>query len=83
MSDYPEHDKLALISDKSQAIGEFINWLKNRQGIEFCHYNSHEELEPVWKGTNQWLAEYFGIDQDKLDEEKDTMLKEIRNNINR
>lgn len=27
MSEYPEHDKLRAISDKSQAIGEFIDWL--------------------------------------------------------
>lgn len=27
MSDYPEHEKLKAISDKSQTIGEFLDWL--------------------------------------------------------
>lgn len=28
MSEYPEHDKLRAIRDKSQAIGEFLDWLE-------------------------------------------------------
>ena len=27
MSDHPEHDKLTLVRDKSQTIGEFLEWL--------------------------------------------------------
>ena len=28
MSDYPEHDRLAAISDQSQTCGEFLEWLQ-------------------------------------------------------
>lgn len=28
MSNYPEHDKLSAVSDSSQAIGEFLDWLE-------------------------------------------------------
>lgn len=28
MNGYPEHEKLRAISDKSQAIGEFLEWLE-------------------------------------------------------
>jgi hypothetical protein len=32
MTDYPEHDKLALVKDETQAAGEFVEWLGS-QGI--------------------------------------------------
>ena len=32
-SKYPEHEKLSAISDKSQACGEFIEWLGYEKGI--------------------------------------------------
>lgn len=31
MSDYPEHAKLSAISDQSQAIGEFADWLGSKR----------------------------------------------------
>jgi hypothetical protein len=34
MSDYPEHDRQALVVDQTQAIGEFIDWL-GTQGVQF------------------------------------------------
>lgn len=33
MSEYPEHDKQALVMDQTQAIGEFLEWL-NSQGVQ-------------------------------------------------
>lgn len=30
MSNYPEHDKLTAVSEKSQAVGEFLEWLQNQ-----------------------------------------------------
>jgi hypothetical protein len=42
-----------------------------------CGY-SIDELEPVRDGTLSLLADYSGIDLDKLEAEKDLMLSEIR-----
>jgi hypothetical protein len=33
MTDYPEHDKLTAISDRSQAIGEFLDWMSQEKKI--------------------------------------------------
>ncbi len=38
MSKYSEHDKLKAISDKSQTCGEFLNWLKDDQGLSFARW---------------------------------------------
>jgi hypothetical protein len=32
MGDYPEHEKLQAVSEQTQAIGEFLDWL-NSQGV--------------------------------------------------
>ena len=33
MNMYPEHEKLRLINSKSQAIGEFVDWLRGEKCI--------------------------------------------------
>lgn len=65
MKDYPEHDKLIKIADKSQAIGEFMSWLEDEKGF-------------VISDTVDLLAEYFEIDLKKIEEEKNTMIEELR-----
>lgn len=74
---YPEHEKLTKVKDESQSIGEFLEWL-NPQGFAIAQWNGHTEQ---WDcGTrHEWLlAKYFGIDTDKLEQEKRQMLAEIR-----
>lgn len=80
MSAYPEHDRLALISDKSQAIGEFIDWLQSK-GIHLaCYYeeDSRDRLFTVETPTNSLLAEFFDIDPIKIEREKRAMLDALR-----
>jgi hypothetical protein len=107
MSKYPEHDKLAKVSDESQAIGTFLDWLRgglDSPNLTLCYFQEPtgqprfendgdlfdgEELklnldfiEPGWtparSTTPQLLAQYFGIDQEKLDAEKEQMLMDMR-----
>lgn len=40
---YPEHQKLSAISDKSQAIGEFLDWLSETKGIELATRHRHTD----------------------------------------
>lgn len=80
-SEYPEHDKLHAIKDQSQKLGEFIEWLHG-QGMEICfceHYdNSNHEYFPIYKTIEQLLANYFEIDLNKLEEEKRSMIEQLR-----
>jgi hypothetical protein len=74
MTLYPEHEKLHKIKDKSQAIGEFMEWLES-QGVHLARYNaSGEYLWPAPLNIQNRLAEFFGIDRDKIEEEKLAML---------
>lgn len=74
---YPEHEKLSGIKDKSQFLGEFMEWA-NHKGMTFCEISDRDgQMYRVNKGINTLLAEFFEIDLNKIAEEKDAMLKEL------
>lgn len=90
MSAYPEHDKLNTVSAKSQACGEFFDWLMGPQGYALAEYHRHsescfkdgrkvcgsstDELYPAPVSIRKLLAEFFKIDEVKLEQEKHAML---------
>lgn len=75
---YPQHEKLKLIGDKSQAIGEFLEWVNSR-GYTLGKYDQKDYLMPVRESIPALLADYFEIDSVKLEEEKCDMLESLRN----
>lgn len=76
---YLEHGKLEKIKDESQVIGEFLEWLRSEKGWSICKpYKNTDLFEPTIFSTEKLLAEYFGIDLDRLDDEKRTMIEELR-----
>jgi hypothetical protein len=79
MADYPEHEKLKKISDKSQTVGDFLEWL-NSQGIYLMTLEAsmHDEWTAPQKSRVTLLAEFFEIDQAKLEEEKRVMFEDAR-----
>lgn len=78
---YPEHAKLKEIKNTSQKIGEFLNWTNNR-GMFLAEYATEDLGKPPviirsHKGINMLLGEFFGIDLDKLEDEKLEILKTL------
>jgi hypothetical protein len=77
VSDYPEHEKLKAISDRSQEIGEFLDYGLPRMGVVLAEWDDGD-LYPTHRSIEGLLAEYFDIDKAKIDDEKDAMLAAIR-----
>ena len=88
---YPEHDKLRLYRDKSQAIGAFLDWLQNEKGVVLAEYGTGKipnilnqeggepnTLYPIHRSIERWLALYFEIDLVVLEKEKELMLESLR-----
>jgi hypothetical protein len=84
---YPEHKKLRAIVDKSQSIGDFIDWLKNEKSVLLMREDSYEDEEGqardfgyayVGGELRTYLEEFFEIDGKKLEAEKRAMLEEQR-----
>ncbi len=93
MSNYPEHDKLRPVSEKSQAIGEFLAWLEEgglgeeTGSVELARHlryyvgpTEHREsvLTPLMMPKTDLLARYFEIDLEKIEDEKLAMLAGVR-----
>lgn len=71
---WPEHDKLREVAERSHEIGEFIEWLEFRKGLYFGEFDAMGEMFPAHPDLQRLLAEYFGINLRKLEAEKRDML---------
>lgn len=89
MEEYPEHEKLQLIKDKSQLLGCFIEWLQERYYL--CKYRESHNEGYHWVPAEYYLAhidiqrllaEYFDINYDELMKEKEEMYNKLREQAN-
>lgn len=76
---YPEHNKQQAVLEKSQALGEFLDEgpyvLAEYRKIEGL---TDPQLMPVTRPIQQVLANWFGIDLDRIEAEKREMLAAMR-----
>lgn len=77
-SSYPEHEKVAEVHERSQAIGEFIEWLGYEKDIRLCQLGHGDRFWPASESIERLLAEHFDIDLEALSQEKDRMVEEAR-----
>lgn len=78
---YTEHEKLAKISEQSQFIGEFLDYLQERgKCIADRAFDSFGRpcLSEDDTSIQGHLAEMFQIDLQKLEAEKQDMLEKLR-----
>ncbi len=84
MPDYPEHEKLEAVAEKSQLIGEFLEWLEGHYTLAESRQPKgrlNQELWPARVSTEELLAKYFEIDTKKLEEEKRAILEAHRRRV--
>ena len=83
----PELDKLQKVKDKSQAIGEFFDWLKEEKGIFLAIDNGKimgltglkkRYIIPYYGNFSSLLSEFFEIDERKIEEERREVLEFAR-----
>lgn len=76
----PNCDRLAEVSDLSNEIGDFLDWLEQRKNFTLCEPAAHEMFlrKPINETKTQLLAEYFGIDLAQLEQEKLDVLKRLQ-----
>lgn len=76
---YPEHDKLHKVKDRSQACGEFLDWLREEKHVLLHVYDKSLDMYyPLLQSNEKLLAEFFDIDMDVLEQEKRMMLDMLR-----
>lgn len=78
----PECERMRAVKVRSQAIGDFLKWVRNAKGWMLCGESEdeygHERLVPAAYVLEMLLAEYFHIDLDKVEAEKRAMLAHLR-----
>lgn len=72
----PELDKVQEVRDRSQTIGEFLDWLPS-QGIFLARYYEERGLSTFAVNIQELLAEYFDIDLEVMEEEKRRLLSGV------
>ena len=72
---YSEHDKLHAIHDRSQACNGFLEFCREEHGLTL--WDSCNDCGPL-KSVRQLLAEFFEIDEARLETEKLEMLGALR-----
>jgi len=81
VSEYPEHDKLTAVNDKTAAIHDFVEWMMSTYHARFMTYRDTEDFEG-WTEPDRyfdvWLAEWADIDMRKIEDEKRAMLAKQR-----
>jgi hypothetical protein len=91
----PECEKMRAVKEKSQAIGEFLEWLNAEKGVHLAQYHEHtracldidahlvcgvsEQHMLLWNyNIERLLAEFFDIDLNTVEEEKQALLDDLR-----
>lgn len=73
-----ELEKMHAVKEKSQAIGEFLEWLISDKELVIGRWDSDGTLHPKYVSIENLLAEFFGIDLKKVEKEKRAILDKIR-----
>lgn len=75
----PECDRLAEVSEHSQTIGDFLEWLP-QQGIQLCSIPEEYDhtFVPIGRSIESLLAEFFEIDMAKVEKERRAVLDAFR-----
>ena len=73
----PELDKMLEVKEKSQVIGQFLEWFQ--EGYVIAEYSSDgADLLHANINTEKLLAKYFKIDLKKIEKERSAILDWMR-----
>lgn len=92
----PMLDKMSVVSEKSQAIGEFLDWLQEEKEYSIRELRTLVKDRPAWndqvevtewlpirQSTESLIAEFFGIDMAQADSERRVLLERVRQQFGR
>lgn len=72
----PELDKMLAIQGKSQTVGEFLEWL-GQESLLICECDEGK-LYATRSTTEQLLADFFEIDLNKCEQERQQILADLK-----
>jgi hypothetical protein len=76
MSDFPEHEKLQNKSSNCELLSRFVKWLDDNK-YYICQKDS-DFFFMTYKPYINLVSEFLGIDLNKIEDEKELMIKLIK-----
>ena len=82
--DCPELEKIKAHQPETLILGQFLEWLQDVKKIVLAEFgtdkyrNEHDILRPVNVPFEKLFAEYFEIDLNKAEQERQKLLDSIR-----
>lgn len=76
---YPEHAKLEELNGQNIVVGFFLDFLSGEDYVLAKWSEDSEELMPCNPGQTRLIAQFFDIDEVKLETEKRHMLEALQN----
>lgn len=74
----PELDRMRDVHERSQEIGDFLEWLRyDENHVQLAIWDG-EKLIPFHYNIEQLLANYFHIDLNKVESERRALLDALR-----
>lgn len=79
----PILDRIRTMQPQSQVVGEFIEWLTNEKSIRLCRAQRDpgpwdDIWLPIQQSNDSLLHEFFGINTDKEEKERQAVLAWIK-----
>lgn len=74
----PELDKIREVREQSEKIGDFLEWLRGEKIVLTEWDDEQERYFDIHKNIEEILAEYFKINLNKAEEERQAILRELR-----
>lgn len=76
-----DKQKAIIDSGKAETVQEFYDWLREEKGYQICApvpESLRGYYQPVFTQPEDLMAEFFGIDRDKIEAERRALLDAIR-----
>jgi len=90
-NDYPEHERMMQAQEASHAIGQFLEWLESggadpdrlRRPVFLAYHPStdpdvNDTIRRFAYNIQELLAQFFDIDLEQIQAEKDAMFADLR-----
>ena len=71
----PECEKLSAVAQKSNEIGDFMDWIIDNTEFRICENEGYEYYSSSHLQRERLIAQYFEIDLDKVEKERFELLK--------
>ena len=78
---YPEHERMREVQDEARVIEAFIDYVRyGHSDLAIIKFGEHRSdwIALTDNDVNRLMAEHFRIDYDSLQQEKERMFQELR-----